>query len=130
MYLRFCVLVEIFYIVDYLPLQIFVVSPSKKEVFRRMLVDEPTKKFLKTFFEKNSPARSFCATTRYHPFPELGERVPNVFSMAHIAIFPYLGKKTINEVLSKEMNNGRNAKYVWISFSELRKRMIASRSAK
>ena len=53
MYLRFCVLVEIFHIVDYLPLQMFVVYPSKKEVFWRMLVDEPTKSFQKMFFEKN-----------------------------------------------------------------------------
>ena len=69
------------------PLQICVVFPSKKDVFRRMLVDEPTKKFSKQFFEKNSPARSFCATTRYHPFPELGERAPNVFYMKTIVLF-------------------------------------------
>ena len=56
--------------------------------------------------------------------------VPNVFSMAHIAIFPYLGKKTMNEALRKEKNYCLHVKYVSNSFSELRKRMIASRSAK
>ena len=99
-------------------------------VFRRMLVDEPSKKFEILFFEKNSAAQSFCATTCCHPFPELGERDRNVFSMAHIAVFPYLGKKSINEALRKEKNYCVHVKYVSISFSELRKRMIASRSAK
>ena len=87
------------HIFDPHPLLCFSVLPSKKLVFRRMLVEKPSKKFWFLFCEENSPARSFCATTRYHPFPELGERDPNVFSMAHIAVFPYLGKKTINEVL-------------------------------
>ena len=52
MYLRFCVLVEIFHIVDYLPLQMFVVYPSKKEVFRGMLVEKPSKNFSKIVFRK------------------------------------------------------------------------------
>ena len=62
------------------------VSSLILNVFRRMLVDKPSKKFEILFFEKNSPARSFCATTRYHPFPELGERDQNVFCVMAIVL--------------------------------------------